>query len=273
MKPIRILLILITAALLTACHSQKNVSKKPVKTPQPVELNGKADNKYTRQLMSEAYSWLGTPYKYGGVTKKGADCSGFVMTIYKNSLGIDLPRVSREQGDFCRKINKKDLFPGDLVFFSSGKGKVNHVGLYVGDNKILHASSSQGVVVSDLSVNYFTKHFHHAGMVPAYRKKALASAKSRNSEKANTNKDKTKHKKQKKVEIHELPASPSPISGDVPEGAIEIPASQLFKTTPKDRDKNNTNKEVTPLPDTPAISPDSTIEIQADTVHLMVYFR
>lgn len=210
--------------------------------------------------MSEAYSWLGTPYKYGGVTKKGADCSGFVMTIYKNSLGIDLPRVSREQGDFCRKINKKDLFPGDLVFFSSGKGKVNHVGLYVGDNKILHASSSQGVVVSDLSVNYFTKHFHHAGMVPAYRKKALASVKSRNT-------DKDTKKKQKKEKVRKEATPSSPISGNVPENAIEIPASQLFKPSSKDTDKKET------LPDSPAISPDSTIEIQADTVHLMVYFH
>lgn len=275
MKPIRILLIFIITTLITSCHSQKRATTGKDVPAKPVTLNGKADNMYTRQLMTEAYSWLGTPYKYGGTSKKGADCSGLVMTIYKNSLGIDLPRVSRDQGNYCRKIGKSDLFPGDLVFFSSGKGKgkVNHVGIYVGDNKILHASSSRGVIVSDLSVNYYANHYHHAGMVPDYRKKAFASASSgKSAEKKKKDTGKKKKKAKQDAAAYPLPESPAPsVSKEVPKDAIEIPASQLFKpNTPEAVTPDTPKREIpTPAP----IRYDSAYDINADTVHLMVYFR
>lgn len=124
-------------------------------------------DKYVDMLFEEAYGWLGTPYLFGGKTRNGADCSGFVMMSFIEALDIKLPRLSREQGEYCRKIKKSDLEPGDLVFFwtSKEKDKVTHVGIYVGDNNMIHASSTKGVCVSPIDSKYFTEHYHHSGRV------------------------------------------------------------------------------------------------------------
>lgn len=125
-----------------------------------------AQPSFTRMLMKEAYSWVGTPYRYGGKSKTGTDCSGFVMEAYRISLGISLPRNSAKQAEACRDIKRSELRPGDLVFFFGGKSKaITHVGLYVGNNKMLHASGSRGVMESDIREDYFKKRFHHAGRV------------------------------------------------------------------------------------------------------------
>lgn len=124
-------------------------------------------DKYVDMLFEEAYSWIGTPYLFGGKTRKGADCSGFVMMSFIEALDIKLPRLSREQGEYCRKIRKSDLEPGDLVFFwtSKEKDRVTHVGIYVGDNNMIHASSTKGVCVSPIDSKYFSEHYHHSGRV------------------------------------------------------------------------------------------------------------
>lgn len=125
----------------------------------------------TLALIREAISWIGTPYVYGGESKDGADCSGFVMMAYKNALGIKLPRTSADQGDFCENIDIKKLEVGDLVFFHGGNSKkVSHVGIYVGEGKFIHASSSKGVMISDLDMKYFVDHYHHSGKVTQLRK-------------------------------------------------------------------------------------------------------
>lgn len=117
------------------------------------------------KLMAEASKWVGTPYLYGGTKKSGVDCSGFVMNIFQDALGSKLPRTSRDQQAYCSSVKKSELRPGDLVFFATGKdsGRVSHVGLYIGDGRIVHASSSRGVIISDLSVNYYVKHYHSSG--------------------------------------------------------------------------------------------------------------
>jgi len=124
----------------------------------------------TRLLLDEAYSWQGTPYKYGRSQKRsGTDCSGFVMEAFNKSLGIKLPRNSAKQAEACRKIKRSELKPGDLVFFHArGSRKVSHVGLYVGEDCMLHASSSRGVMVSRLSDPYWERAFHSAGRVPQF---------------------------------------------------------------------------------------------------------
>lgn len=136
----------------------------PFKIPQDLDDS-------TLALIREAMSWIGTPYVYGGESKDGADCSGFVMMAYKNALGIKLPRTSADQGDFCENIDRKKLEAGDLVFFHGGKSnKVSHVGIYVGEGKFIHASSSKGVMISDLDMQYFADHYHHSGKVTQLRK-------------------------------------------------------------------------------------------------------
>ncbi|MFC4778927.1 C40 family peptidase [Paenibacillus sp. GCM10023252] len=101
---------------------------------------------------------LGTPYKYGGTTTKGFDCSGFTSYVF-DKMGIDLPRSSKSQAGVGKKIAKSDLIAGDLVFFETGGNGISHVGIYVGDGKFAHSSSSKGVTISKLSESYYTNNY------------------------------------------------------------------------------------------------------------------
>lgn len=122
-----------------------------------------------RRLLEEAITWLGTPYKYAG-QEKGicADCSGFVMQVYLTELDIKLPRNSAKQAEFCKTLKKKDVQPGDLVFFATGKeaGRVTHVGMMLDDVSFIHASSSKGVVVSRMDNPWYSTRFVKYGRVP-----------------------------------------------------------------------------------------------------------
>lgn len=113
----------------------------------PTELN--AVKGLRRQVLAEANTWIGTPYCWGGEARTGADCSGFVMEVFKTA-GVKLPRTAAEQytlGDFVDIGNAK---AGDLVFFSKGD-RISHVGIYIGDNNIVHSSLSKGVVIQSLA--------------------------------------------------------------------------------------------------------------------------
>ena len=169
-------IILFLIAILTSCHSSKkvtasdpiygnteNYSSDGPEQEQEIKINGKQ----RKAIVKEANKWLGTPYKYAGESRNGTDCSGMVMTIYKDVCGIKLPRNSAKQADFCKKIKKKDLRPGDLLFFATGKDKkkVSHVGIYIGDDKMIHASTSRGVVINKITEQYYEKTFISCGKV------------------------------------------------------------------------------------------------------------
>lgn len=114
-------------------------------------------------LLRAADEWYGTPYRYGGNGRTGIDCSAFTMAVYLAAYGVQLPRVSRDQYKLCRKISTTELNAGDLLFFrTTGRG-VSHVGIYLGNNKFIHASTSNGVTVSDMYEPYFLKRFVGAG--------------------------------------------------------------------------------------------------------------
>ena len=118
-----------------------------------------------RQFEDEVKEYLGTPYRKGGTSSKGFDCSGFARTVYDRILGIDLPHSSGDQFNDAalQKINNQELQAGDLVFFAGSskkkKKRINHVGVYLSDGEFIHASSTEGVMVSSLDDKYWKKRF------------------------------------------------------------------------------------------------------------------
>jgi cell wall-associated NlpC family hydrolase len=126
-----------------------------------VKLQGTEDKK----LIACMASWLGTPYKYSGETRQGTDCSGMVMAIYKEVYKKDLFRSSMDQMKNVTLIKKEELRTGDLVFFKINGDKVSHVGIYIGENKFIHASTQRGVVINSLEEEYYKKWFFAGGRV------------------------------------------------------------------------------------------------------------
>lgn len=110
----------------------------------PAQASEQAD-----KLLSYANQFLGTPYRYGGSTPNGFDCSGFTTYVFRNALGIGLPRTSTEQSQtYTRIATTAELLPGDLVFFGSN-GKVNHVGIYAGAGEFIHSPNTGSYVRYD----------------------------------------------------------------------------------------------------------------------------
>lgn len=112
-------------------------------------------------IISTAKKYIGVPYVWGGSTPSGFDCSGFVQYVF-NAHGISLPRVSKEQYSIGKKVSKANLKAGDLVFFNTEGNGVSHLGIYVGNNKFIHASSSKGVIISSLSSSYWVSKYYGA---------------------------------------------------------------------------------------------------------------
>lgn len=126
-------------------------------------------SKTRRRIVSEAKTWLGTPYSYGKAEKgKASDCSGMVMSVYQKVTGVKLPRNSARQAEFCKRLKKKDVKAGDLCFFATGKDpdRISHVGIMLDDKMFIHSSTSKGVVISDITQPYYVKTFKGFGRVP-----------------------------------------------------------------------------------------------------------
>ncbi len=120
------------------------------------------------KLYMEAAEWVGVPYRWSGNNKRGIDCSGLTCQIYKNVYKKKLDRsTDGQRTKNCKKVAKRNLQEGDLVFFASerSKRKVAHVGIYLKNNKFIHASTSKGVILSDLSEPYYSKHWLVGGRV------------------------------------------------------------------------------------------------------------
>lgn len=104
--------------------------------------------------MEQYHEWRGTPYRYGGLSKHGTDCSGFIYLTYRHKFGIKLPRTTKKLAATGMEISQRQLQSGDLVFFNTGLSK-QHVGIYLGKRKFLHASTSRGVMISNMDNVYW----------------------------------------------------------------------------------------------------------------------
>ena len=112
-------------------------------------------------LEAQHEDWKGVPYRYGGLSPRGGDCSGFVYLTFLSRLGMEVPRTTTELLQSGEKVKRDEIQVGDLVFFRTGPGN-RHVGIYMGNGDFLHASSSQGVMTSSLSNPYWHRRYWQA---------------------------------------------------------------------------------------------------------------
>lgn len=164
--------------LLNSCGAKKKMSQSSTST------NNKTEHKRTDKTNLKDYyasllntnpknlnenlyifidKWMGKPHRLGGTTPEGIDCSQFVNYIYKEVYQKNLPRTSRDMGDIVKRKYDDQLKEGDLVFFSFGGKNIDHVGVYLHNDKFVHVSTKQGVVVSNLKDTWYYKYLTRCG--------------------------------------------------------------------------------------------------------------
>lgn len=148
----KIVYFILLSIIFVSCKSTKSAANGSKKVPEICE-----------QLVKNAKTNIGSPYKYAGTTKAGFDCSGLVYTTFKNA-NINLPRTSIEMSKQGTLVDKNESQKGDLIFFkTNGSSKINHVGLIVEANqddiKFIHSSTSKGVIISSLKESYYKNSF------------------------------------------------------------------------------------------------------------------
>jgi|GEM_PF-1989343 len=190
----RVLPALVSVIFLVSCSSVRPVSRVPekvvVRTEKPrtekvekVEKVEKPDKKdpfvedysarlgirlspdCNRALIKAVTEWLGAPYKYGGDNVSGTDCSGLVLNIFREAYGLLVQRSANGLYEQAKKIDRKELKEGDLVFFKINTTKVGHVGIYLAEGYFVHASTRKGVILSNLEEPYYSKYYYAAGRI------------------------------------------------------------------------------------------------------------
>ncbi|MCE3226206.1 MAG: hypothetical protein K0S32_757 [Bacteroidetes bacterium] len=163
-------LFLFLALFSTSCRHKKDLAKSDDPkhtTPSSHQLQEKLGVSKKEINHNKLYSfvddWYGVPYKYGGCQKTGVDCSCFADNLYSKVYDVKIGRTCGEIYKSCDKVKTEHLRQGDFVFFITNGKSISHVGVYLKDNKFAHASTSKGVIVSDLNETYYKKNFHSAG--------------------------------------------------------------------------------------------------------------
>ena len=151
----------------TAVPEEKAAEKNPDAVLEHPRAPEPEDNVLRERMMREIENLLGTPYRYGGNSpREGLDCSGFVGYVFRRSLNLDLPRNVEALWRYGTPISQSELSFGDLVFFRFNRtGKLDHVGIYLGDGVFAHASKSNGVEFSSLRSSYYRDRFAGARRV------------------------------------------------------------------------------------------------------------
>lgn len=116
-------------------------------------------------LYTNIYKWIATPYRLGGNTSKGIDCSNYVFKLMTEANCTDAYATSQELADLTEYVDREELKEGDLVFFNVNGGRISHVGIYLQDGKFTHSCSSKGVTVSNLNDPYWNARYCRAGKI------------------------------------------------------------------------------------------------------------
>ena len=116
------------------------------------------------KLYEFVFDWIGKPYRFGGQSKKGIDCSALTKELYSRVFEVNIPRNSLQQYRYVKPVNKNELQTGDLIFFKIKSRSVTHVGIYLGDNKFIQ-SSKVGVNIASLEQEYWSKYYYKGGRI------------------------------------------------------------------------------------------------------------
>lgn len=132
-----------------------------------IKMNVEVERLTNAELYRFIENWWGTPYHMGGSTQKGVDCSAFTRMLMADIYSLSIPRTAQEQKTYCIPIDYNDLKEGDMVFFNTSRKAhaITHVGIYLQNDLFVHASSSNGVMISSLNEAYWSKRFKGAGRV------------------------------------------------------------------------------------------------------------
>ena len=147
-------------------ESNKAIEKTEEKTVSARKM-AKKKSSTIDDILSEANTYIGTPYRFGGMTRSGIDCSAFVLSVYGSVTGINLPRISSAQAQEGERVEREQLEKGDLLFFQTRGSRISHVGIVQeitqeGEIKFIHASTSKGVTISSLNEKYWGLRFRFA---------------------------------------------------------------------------------------------------------------
>ncbi len=155
-KVTSLLFVCLCTAIIAGCTSSVRFATKDVSAVPGITKTTEY-SKDQISIITEAEKWIGTPYCYGGESRSCADCSGFVQQVFQ-SVGMYIPRTAARQYLFALRVKNGECKPGDLVFFKNAS-KINHVGIYLGNNQFIHASSSNGVEKQSLGNHYYQSRF------------------------------------------------------------------------------------------------------------------
>ena len=165
-------LLLALSSLLSACagHPSPAVRSSPAVPVSPGMEPGGAEASPIEVSLRNVYAdWRGTRHRMGGTSRQGVDCSGFVWAVYRNVFQVNLPRTTARQIKIGAPVSRYALQPGDLVFFQP-PGYPRHVGIYLTDDRFLHASKSRGVTISTIDDRYWEHYFRTARRVLTTRR-------------------------------------------------------------------------------------------------------
>ena len=147
-------------------HSYKKPTEKELRKKYALRLQVGPDDIDNTPLYYFIDEWLGTPYRYGGNSRAGVDCSGFTCKLYQQIFEQPIVRTSAQQYKAAKKTKKiKKLKEGDLVFFDDNRGRVSHVGIYLKNGYFVHSSIQRGVIISHLEESYWKQHFLGGGKI------------------------------------------------------------------------------------------------------------
>lgn len=157
-----IVILLVSFVFFSSCSSRRSTVSSTTKAAKAAEAMADLHNKALYRFITD---WTGVKYRLGGLDKKGIDCSGFALLLNREIYGLNLPRRSRDQANSIKDENPSKLKEGDLVFFSFGGNEIDHVGVYLNHGFFVHASTTRGVIVDDLSLPAYQRVLVKAGPV------------------------------------------------------------------------------------------------------------